>query len=123
LDGLSFLSIDADERNWLERDFEESEVWEVVRDLNGDKAMTDSLRLFSRSVGGFEKGNHENFQGVSITSWAFAPERITHTVLFGPLLSRFCPFSAYALGARPLCVELKTFAYHLHTLVLSRQRS
>jgi len=37
LDGLSFPSIDADERNWLERDFEENEVWEVVRYLNGDK--------------------------------------------------------------------------------------
>jgi hypothetical protein len=38
LDGLSLLSFEADERNWLERDFEGSEVLEVVRDLNGDKA-------------------------------------------------------------------------------------
>jgi hypothetical protein len=37
LDDFSFLSIDADERNWLER--EEKEVWEVVRDLNADKAL------------------------------------------------------------------------------------
>jgi hypothetical protein len=37
-DGLSFLSIDADESTWLEREFEENEVWDVVRDLNGDKA-------------------------------------------------------------------------------------
>jgi hypothetical protein len=26
-------------KNWLERHFEESEVLEVVRDLNGDKAL------------------------------------------------------------------------------------
>jgi len=38
VDGLSFSSIDVEERIWLERDFEEQEVWEVVRDLNGDKA-------------------------------------------------------------------------------------
>jgi hypothetical protein len=33
-----FHSIDANESIWLERDFEEQEVWEVVRELNGDKA-------------------------------------------------------------------------------------
>jgi len=38
VDGLSFLSIDPEESIWLEREFEEQEVWEVVRDLNGDKA-------------------------------------------------------------------------------------
>jgi hypothetical protein len=37
VDGLSFLSIDADVSIWLEREFEEK-VWDVVRDLNGDKA-------------------------------------------------------------------------------------
>jgi spermidine synthase len=37
VDGLSFLSIDADESIWLEREFEE-EVWDVVRDMNEDKA-------------------------------------------------------------------------------------
>jgi hypothetical protein len=31
LDDLSFLSDDADERNWMDREFEESEVLEVVR--------------------------------------------------------------------------------------------
>jgi hypothetical protein len=38
VDGLSFSSIDAKESTWLEREFEEQEVWEVVRILNGDKA-------------------------------------------------------------------------------------
>jgi hypothetical protein len=38
VEGLSFLSTDADESIWLERAFEEKEVWEVIRDLNGDKA-------------------------------------------------------------------------------------
>jgi hypothetical protein len=33
VDGLSFLSIDADESIWLERDFEEQEAWEAVSDL------------------------------------------------------------------------------------------
>jgi len=35
VDGLSFLSIDAEESIWLEREFEKPEV---VQDLNGDKA-------------------------------------------------------------------------------------
>jgi len=38
MDGLSFISIDEDESIWLERDFEEKEVWDVIRELNGDKA-------------------------------------------------------------------------------------
>ena len=37
MNGLSLIFIDAYERNWLERDCEESEVWEVMRDLNVDK--------------------------------------------------------------------------------------
>jgi hypothetical protein len=35
LDGLSFSSIGVEEATWLERAFEESEVVEVVRALNG----------------------------------------------------------------------------------------
>jgi hypothetical protein len=38
VDGLFFLSIDAGESIWLEREFEEKEVWDVVRVMNGDKA-------------------------------------------------------------------------------------
>jgi hypothetical protein len=38
VDGVSFLSIDADEIIWLEREFEDEEVWDVVRHMNGDKA-------------------------------------------------------------------------------------
>jgi hypothetical protein len=37
VEGLSFLSIDAEESIWLERAFEENEAWDVIRDLNGDK--------------------------------------------------------------------------------------
>jgi hypothetical protein len=37
VDSLYFLSIDADESIWLEREFEE-EVWDVVRHMNGHKA-------------------------------------------------------------------------------------
>ena len=35
LDGLSFNSIGIDEYSWLERAVQESEVFEVVRALNG----------------------------------------------------------------------------------------
>lgn len=38
LDGLDFDSISRDEAEWLERPFEEEEVTNVVRGLNGDKA-------------------------------------------------------------------------------------
>jgi hypothetical protein len=38
VEGLSFLSIDVDESIWLERAFEEKEVWDVIKDTNGDKA-------------------------------------------------------------------------------------
>jgi hypothetical protein len=34
---LSFDSIDDVAASWLERDFEEKEVWEVVKAMNGDK--------------------------------------------------------------------------------------
>jgi len=37
VEGLPFLSIDEDESVLLERDFEK-EVWDVIRELNGDKA-------------------------------------------------------------------------------------
>jgi hypothetical protein len=37
VEGISFSSIDANECIWLERGFEEQEVWEVVREMNGDK--------------------------------------------------------------------------------------
>jgi hypothetical protein len=38
VDALSFISIDDGERIWMEREFEECEVWEVVWNFNGDKA-------------------------------------------------------------------------------------
>jgi len=38
VDGLSFISIEENESFWLERDFEEKEVRDVIRELNGDKA-------------------------------------------------------------------------------------
>jgi len=37
VDGLSFSSMDEEESTWLEREFEEQEVWEVVRRFIGDK--------------------------------------------------------------------------------------
>jgi hypothetical protein len=38
VEGISFLSIDAEESIWLERAFEEKEVWDVIKDWKGDKA-------------------------------------------------------------------------------------
>jgi hypothetical protein len=38
VDALYFSPIDAEKGTWLEREFEEQEVWEVVCNLNGDKA-------------------------------------------------------------------------------------
>jgi hypothetical protein len=45
-DGLSFHSIGADEGSWLEREFEESEVFEVVQVMNGDKAPDPMIFLW-----------------------------------------------------------------------------
>jgi hypothetical protein len=33
------LSIDVEEKYWLERDFEEKEVWEVIKCMERDKAL------------------------------------------------------------------------------------
>jgi hypothetical protein len=38
VDDLSFDSIDKVAASWLESDFEEREMWEVVKAMNGDKA-------------------------------------------------------------------------------------
>jgi exonuclease III len=38
MDNQAFSSIDDEEKVWLERDFEEMEVWEVVKGMDGDKA-------------------------------------------------------------------------------------
>jgi hypothetical protein len=37
-DGLLFKSIGSEESLWLERDFEENEVLEVIKELQGDKS-------------------------------------------------------------------------------------
>jgi len=54
VEGLSFLSIDENESFWLERTFEE-EVWDVIRDLNGDKASGPDGFSFLSEVLGFFK--------------------------------------------------------------------
>jgi hypothetical protein len=55
LDGLSFHFIGDEEGSWLEREFEESEVFEVVKTLNGDKASGSdgfSSEFFPDLLGG-----------------------------------------------------------------------
>ena len=39
MDNQAFSSIDEEEKVWLERYFEEMEVWEVVKGMEGDKAL------------------------------------------------------------------------------------
>lgn len=55
LDGLTFNYVEDDEALWLERAFEESDVQEVLKVLNDDKALgPDGFPwLFSSLVGKF----------------------------------------------------------------------
>jgi hypothetical protein len=39
VDDLSFPSIDEEDRIWLEREFEEDEIWAVIQNFKGDKAL------------------------------------------------------------------------------------
>jgi hypothetical protein len=58
VDGISFSSIDADGCLWLERGFEEQEVWEVVREMNEDKAPGPdgfSMAFFQKCWGVLKK--------------------------------------------------------------------
>jgi hypothetical protein len=58
VDGISFSSTDVDECLWLERVFEEQEVWEVVREMNGDKAPGPygfSMAFFQKCWGVIKK--------------------------------------------------------------------
>jgi hypothetical protein len=51
MNGQSFNSIDVEEKQWMEREFEEGEVWEVVRNLKGDKALGSDgfyMRFFQK---------------------------------------------------------------------------
>ena len=38
LDDVDFSSISVEDASWLDRPFEEEEVFEVINDFNGDKA-------------------------------------------------------------------------------------
>jgi hypothetical protein len=40
VDDLSFLSIDNGERIWMEQEFKEGKVWEVVQNFDGDKVTS-----------------------------------------------------------------------------------
>jgi hypothetical protein len=57
LEDLSFDSIGEDDTIWFERTFEEGEVFEVVEDLNSDKApgLDGLLWHSSKLVGMFLK--------------------------------------------------------------------
>jgi hypothetical protein len=64
MNGLSFQAIGEEEGSRLERDFEESEVFEVVKNLNGDKAIGPngfSLFFFSNLLGDVERGYNGSF--------------------------------------------------------------
>jgi hypothetical protein len=53
-EGLPMHSVGEEDCRWLEREFEESEVWEVVKHMKGDKAPAwmASLWVLLRPVGG-----------------------------------------------------------------------
>jgi len=54
VDGISFSSNYAYECLWLRRVFEKQEVWEVVREMNGDKAPSPdgfSMAFFQKCWG------------------------------------------------------------------------
>ncbi len=54
VDGLDFKSIGVDDSFHLERRFEREEVFQVLKDLKGDKAPRPdgfTLAFFSKSVG------------------------------------------------------------------------
>ena len=39
LDDVEFASISVEDASWLDRPFEEEEVFEVINDFNGDKVL------------------------------------------------------------------------------------
>ena len=39
LDDVDFSSISVEDASWLDRPFEEEEVFEVINDFNGEKAL------------------------------------------------------------------------------------
>jgi hypothetical protein len=61
VDGLSFDSIDEAKARWLERDFEEREVWEVVKAMNGDKVSgpNELYSILPSLLDCFERKHHE----------------------------------------------------------------
>jgi hypothetical protein len=53
----------VEESNWLERGFDE-QVWEIVRDLNGDRGRQGGwfhYGFFPKVLGGDERGHHGSF--------------------------------------------------------------
>jgi hypothetical protein len=74
LDGLHFSSISSDEACWLERPFEEEEIFKAVSNMNGDKARADlqmvSPWLFSMLAGLFYglicRLSFRNFMGLAL---------------------------------------------------------
>jgi hypothetical protein len=67
-DGFSFLSIDVEEINWMEREFQGSEMLEVVRNFNGDKAPGFdgfSIIFFQKYWEVIKKRHYGSFQGFS----------------------------------------------------------
>jgi len=62
VEDLSFDSIDEVAASWLERDFEQNEVWEVVKAMTGDKTLSPdgySMAFIQALLGCFERGHHE----------------------------------------------------------------
>jgi hypothetical protein len=52
VDDLSFSSIDEEDRIWLERKFEEDEIWAVIQNFKGDKAPGPDGFCYGPMLGG-----------------------------------------------------------------------
>jgi len=61
LDGLSFLSIDMEERNWMEKEIEES-VLEVVSWKKGSMTLGVFYGFFPKVLGGIKRRNYGSFK-------------------------------------------------------------
>jgi hypothetical protein len=130
-DGLSFHSIDAEEGSWLERVFEEREVFEVVQAMNGDKALRpdgfslafmkacwvvlkeDTMALFQEfhSKGSFEKS-------LNTTFISLIPKKVGTVEL-----KNFCPISLVGAVYKILSKVLANRLKHVLEKIISKSQN
>jgi hypothetical protein len=68
----NIMSIDEGERAWMEREFDENEVWEVVRKLKGDKTPGPdgfSMAFFQKCWEVVKKDMMESLRKIKFGRW------------------------------------------------------